>query len=152
LIGGNDARWNVVERNEEQIKALVEEGQKFWDLIEKRIPPEPDGTDSAGETLGDIYPGGMTGSIALDGMAGVLESMKRFEAAEKEAKAAKDECKQKIMQAMGNFEAATIGNVKVTWKTQAGRVTVDSKKLKAEMPDIYEKYSKTGKPIRVFRA
>ncbi len=152
LIGGNDSRWNVVERNEEQIRVLVEEGQKFWDLIQKRIPPEPDGTESAGETLGDIYPGGAAGSIALDGMAGVLESLKRFEAAEKEAKAAKEECKQRIMQAMGNFEAATIGNSKVTWKTQAGRVTVDSKKLKAEMPDIYEKYTKTGKPIRVFRA
>ena len=151
LIGGNDARWNVVERNEEQIKALVEEGQKFWNLIEKRIPPEPDGSDSAGETLEDIYPGGAAGSIALDGMAGVLESLKRFEAAEKEAKAAKEECRQKIMAAMGNFEAATIGNVKVTWKTQAGRVTLDTKKLKAEMPDIYKKYTKTGKPTRVLR-
>jgi len=152
LIGGNDARWNVVERNEDQIKALVEEGQKFWDLIEKRIPPEPDGTDSAGETLGDIYPGGMAGSIALDGMAGVLENMKRFEAAEKEAKAAKEECKQRIMAAMGNHELATIGNAKVTWKTQAGRVTVDSKRLKAELPNIYKKYTNIGKPIRVFRA
>lgn len=40
---------------------------------------------------------------------------------------------------------------KITWKTQAGRTTIDSKKLKTELPDIYEKYSKKGSPIRVFK-
>ena len=152
LIGGNEARWKEVVRNEEQIKALVEEGQKFWDLVQKRIPPEPDGSDSAADVLGEQYPGGIQDSIALDGMAGVLESMKQYEADEKEAKARKEECRQKIMSAMGNHEQATIGNAKVSWKTQAGRVTIDSKRLKSELPDIYEKYSKFGKPIRVFRA
>jgi len=152
LIGGNDARWNVVERNQGQIDQLVEEGRKFWNLIQTKTPPEADGTESAGQALSEIYPGGAEGTINLDGMATILARMKWLETQEKEAKAGKDECKQKIMAAMGNYEVATIGNDKVTWKTQAGKVTVDSKKLKAEFPDIFEKYSKTGKPTRVFRA
>ena len=56
------------------------------------------------------------------------------------------------MEAMGDFEVATITGNKVTWKTQAGRTTIGSKALKKELPDIYEKYSKTGNPVRVFRA
>ena len=40
---------------------------------------------------------------------------------------------------------------KVTWKTQEGRTTIDSKRLKAEQPVIYEKYAKQGKETRVLR-
>ena len=56
------------------------------------------------------------------------------------------------MEAMGNFEVATISGNKVTWKTQNGRTTIDSKGLKKDHPDIYEKYKKIGDPVRVFRA
>ena len=59
---------------------------------------------------------------------------------------------QQIMEAMGNFEVATISGNKVTWKTQNGRTTIDSKGLKKDHPDIYEKYKKVGNPIRVFKA
>ena len=49
---------------------------------------------------------------------------------------------------LGDAEVGIIGEDKVTWKIQAGRVTVDSKRLKAEQPAIYESYSKIGNPIR----
>ena len=52
---------------------------------------------------------------------------------------------------LGDAEVGIIGEDKVTWKIQAGRVTVDSKRLKAEQPAIYESYSKIGNPIRVFK-
>ena len=53
---------------------------------------------------------------------------------------------------LGDAEAGmTASGRKVSWKTQAGRVTVDSKKLKADLPDVFEKYSKQGNPIRVLR-
>jgi len=38
-----------------------------------------------------------------------------------------------------------------TWSAVKPRVTVDSKALKNEQPDVYEKYSKTGQPGRQFR-
>ncbi len=38
-----------------------------------------------------------------------------------------------------------------TWSETKPRVTVDSKKLKEEHPEIYEKYSKTGQASRQFR-
>ena len=53
---------------------------------------------------------------------------------------------------MGDFEVAEISGQKVTWKRQAGRVTIDTKALKKECFEIYEKYKKVGKDFRVFKA
>ena len=51
---------------------------------------------------------------------------------------------------MGDNEIATIGDRKVTWKNQKGRITVDTKKLKKEFPGVYEACMKQGKPTRRF--
>ena len=57
---------------------------------------------------------------------------------------------------LGDNEVGFIGEGddarKVTWKTVAGRVTIDSKRLKAEMPDVFEKYSKRSADSRRFTA
>lgn len=56
---------------------------------------------------------------------------------------------------MGDHETAVWGTEdeggRITWKTQKGRTSIDSKRLKADHPDIFDAYSKVGKPIRVFR-
>lgn len=154
LIGGNDPRWAVVERNQEQIDILIQEGQRFWDMVQSKTAPEPDGSKSAGEAITSMNPGGRTETLELQQPEMIIayERMKHFEAAEKEAKKAKEQYKQQIMEAMGNFEVATISGNKVTWKTQNGRTTIDSKGLKKDYPAIYEKYKKVGNPIRVFKA
>ena len=50
---------------------------------------------------------------------------------------------------MEDFEVAKIGDRKITWKTTS-RNSIDSKKLKAEMPDIAAQYTKTS-TSRTFR-
>lgn len=154
LIGGNDSRWTTVERNQVQIDELIKAGEAFWKLVQDKTPPAPDGSKSAGETIAAMNPGGRPETLELTQpeMIVAYERMKHFEKAEKEAQKAKEQYKQQIMEAMGDFEAATISGNKVTWKTQAGRTTIDSKALKKDYPNIYQKYSKTGKPVRVFRA
>ena len=154
LIGGNEAVWKVIDRNQEQIDFLIKEGEAFWKLVTDLIPPLPDGSKSAGETLAAMYPVGRQETLQLDqpDMIIAYERMKHFEQAEKEAKEAKENYKQQIQKAMGFFEVAEISGNKVTWKTQAGRTTIDSKALKKDCPDIYEKYKKVGNPIRVFKA
>jgi len=154
LIGGNEAVWKVIDRNQEQIDFLIKEGEKFWQLVTDLIPPLPDGSKSAGETLAAMYPGGKqeTLQLAQPDIIIAYERMKHFELAEKEAKEAKENYKQQIQKAMGDFEVAEISGNKVTWKVQAGKVTIDAKRLQKEMPDVYEKYKKVGDPMRVFRA
>ena len=40
---------------------------------------------------------------------------------------------------------------RITWKTRKGNTTIDTKRLRAERPDIYEQYKREGKPCRIFR-
>ena len=154
LIGGNEAKWKVIERNQEQIDVLIQEGEKFWNMVQSKTPPAPDGSKSAGEAIAAMHPGGRTETLELQAPEMVIayERMKHFEAAEKEAAKAKEEYKQKIQEAMGDFEAAEISGNKITWKVTAGRTTIDTKKLKSDLPDVFEKYKKVGKPTRVFKA
>jgi len=51
-----------------------------------------------------------------------------------------------------NAEVAEGAGLRVYWREQAGRRFVDSKKLKALYPDIYNQVLKQGKPYRAFRA
>ena len=153
LIGGNDARWNVVERNQEQIDQLIEQGEAFWKLVTDLTPPLPDGSESSRETLQDIFPGGNTDPVDItdpDTMT-ELQNYLHYYAREKHYAEARKAAANNLMQKMGDNEVVTICGTKVTWKTQAGRVTLDGKALKKDMPDIYDKYAKQGKPIRVFR-
>lgn len=154
LIGGNEARWKEVVRNEEQIAELIKAGEEFWKHVTDRTPPPPDGSESAGKTLSILYPGGQASEPVELNAPEIWEALEQFhqhEQAEKAAARAKEQAKQVLMDAMGNNEIALIKGEKVTWKTQAGRTTVDSKRLKAEEPAVYQKYIKVGSPMRVFK-
>ena len=150
-VAGLDKTWLA---GSTQIDELITAGKRFWKMVQDKTAPAPDGSKSAGETLAAMHKGGQQGTLVLDRpeLVVAFERMTFMAKAEAEAKASKEKFKQQIMEAMGDYEVAEIGGNKVTWKTQAGRTTIDGKKLKSELPDIYEKYSKVGKPVRVFRA
>lgn len=55
------------------------------------------------------------------------------------------ELKEKIKEAMEEnniFETVNLGELKISYRKSSIRTTVDSKKLKEDMPDIFEEYSK----------
>ena len=153
LIGGNHFVWKGIPRNEEDITALIEAEKAFWeDNVQGGIMPDVDGSKSCSQALAERFPGGVTDSITLPKEADEL--LNEIDELNEAADRIKDQIESKkngIKLMLGDNEIAYAGERKVTWKTQAGRVTVDSKKLKSEMPDVYEKYSKQGNPIRVFK-
>ena len=53
----------------------------------------------------------------------------------------KNEIEQKIKVYMGNAESAENENFRVYWKNIESN-TLDTARLKEEMPDVYKKYSK----------
>ena len=153
LIGGNHFVWKEIPRNEEDIAALIEAEKAFWeDNVQGGIMPDVDGSKSCSQALAERFPGGVTDSITLPKEADEL--LAEIDELNEAADRIKDQIESKknsIKLMLGDHEVAYAGERKVTWKTQAGRTTIDSKKLKAEMPDVYEKYSKQGNPIRVFK-
>lgn len=148
LIGGNEFKWKEIPRNEEEIQSLIKAGEKFWDYIKNNVMPPVDGSSDCSTALAKTYPGGEAGQTTVP-----EDLVKQFHDAKQLLslnEAAVKKLENQIKETMGDFELAYAGDTKITWKTQAGRVTVDSKRLKAEQPAVYETYSKVGNPVRVF--
>lgn len=152
LIGGQHYDFKPVPRNEEDIAFLFYKEKDFWDLVQTKTPPPLDGSDATSKALKDQYPGGNTEPVELPEEAATALSL--LDNAKKEKKRIDTLIKEqenRIKALMGDDEVAYIGDHKVTWKTQAGRITVDTKKLKAEYPDVWEACQKQGKPMRILR-
>lgn len=49
-----------------------------------------------------------------------------------------------LMESNGIQESFEVGGLKVSYKKPSQRTTLDSKKIKEDLPDIYDKYSKTS--------
>lgn len=153
LIGGNKFIWKCIERNQQDIDVLIGAEKDFWRKVENNIVPDVDGSSCCSKALEKrlsiqvekvVLPTEAEDLInkidELDKTIKVLEEQKDF---------GKNQIKKMLVDLKA--EAGVVGERSVTWKEQAGRTTVDSKKLKAEMPEVYGKYSKVGNPTRVFR-
>lgn len=147
LIGGQKFRWFTIERNESECTALLNSEIAFWnEYIKPDIRPEPDGSESAERTLRALYPDWQDNAIAMfeqnddaAELAAVMAQKKKLESREKALK-------QKLQIALdGNTDGLT-ADWHISYKPQS-RSAVDSKRLKAERPDIYSEYLKESKAM-----
>lgn len=70
-----------------------------------------------------------------------------FEIKKAEMDIKQKELKQELKEAMENHNIVAFDNdwFKITYRKPSERTTVNSAKLKEELPDVYEEYSKTSK-------
>ena len=153
LIGNSDFIWHKIERDQETIDYLMQIEKDFWENnIEKDVVPMPDGSDAYSEYLKKKYDKSNGQTIELHLLENGVDKLNRYDEIVTDIKALESEKKlieQEIQFHMEEFEVAKIGDRKVTWKSSS-RNTIDSKKLKAEMPDIAQQYMKTS-TSRTFR-
>ena len=154
LIGGNHFVYKEIPRNEDDITSLYAAEKAFWTVnVKGGIMPEVDGSDSCTAALRERFPGGSAEEVTLpDAAIGILDNLDQLKETKKDIEGQIGKAQNEICAMLGDCEVGYAGERKVTWKTQAGRVTVNSKKLKAEKPEIFAAYSKQGNPIRVFKA
>lgn len=147
LVMGKGFYTYTVERDEKEIEALISAEEDFWSSVTNGKEPEIDGSQSTSDTLASLYPesGGETEDLPeLDDAAVMLDDIS---ARMKELEKMKKQYENRIKDAMKDIEKCDTGNAVVTWKTvTSGRL--DTKKLKAEMPDVYEKYVKQSSSRR----
>lgn len=157
LLGGNEAKWKRIERNEEDIQHLIMAETDFWKLVETKTPPPVDGSDSCAAALSAQYKGGDPNySIILppdiDGVIASLEDDRTIMDALKKQITEKE---NRLKALLGNAEEGTTDHYRVLWKTQAGRSSVPLAKIKKQTPDIYQLLEEKGcitigKPSRRF--
>lgn len=147
LIGNSDFIWHKIERDQETIDYLMQIEKEFWEEnILKDIVPLPDGSDAYSEYLKEKYKKSNGQEIELHLLKDGPQKLLRYDEIVTDIKALETEKKlieQEIQLHMEDFEVAKIGDRKITWKTSS-RNSIDSKKLKSEMPDIAAQYIKTS--------
>lgn len=157
LLGGNEAKWKRIERNEEDIQHLIMAETDFWKLVETKTPPPVDGSDSCAAALSAQYKGGDPNySIILPpDIDGVIASLEDDKAIMDALKKQITEKENRLKALLGNAEEGTTDHYRVLWKTQAGRSSVPLAKIKKQAPDVYQLLEEKGcitigKPSRRF--
>ena len=152
LIGGNHFVWKCIERNEEEIAELLAAETAFWKKVTDKEMPDVDGSESCKQALTERFKGGLPAIELPSSADSIFAAIDTLTETENSIKAQLEEKKNELRKMLGDAEAGTTATGRrVTWKVQQGRTTVDSQRLKAERPDVFEQYMKQGKPVRVFK-
>lgn len=148
LIGGNTFRVYEVDADAEIQSMLIAVEQEFWNKVKNMIRPQMDGSDAAKNLLDNIYRGGIAEQIILPTEA--VEYVDQYIEAcaeEDNAKAKKQEASNRIKEIMGDYDKAKCLNHTISWKSVSSE-RLDTKALKEEQPELYQKYVKTSKSRR----
>ncbi len=150
LIGGSHFVWKTIERNEQDIAELRKDCLEFWQMVESKTAPDVDGSEGCSNHLKTIK-ANKGAEIALPSTAEkIIENLMDVKNTIKTFEEQKAMLENKLKAMLDVAEIGTTPKYKVTWKTQAGRVSVDTKKLKAEYPEAYAACQKVGADFRKF--
>lgn len=149
LIGGQKFIWKEIQRDEELIEMIIEAEKNFWKMVEDKTPPALDGSSAAEKYLKEKYKEVETDkSIELgfeykDKIKTYLDIKVQLKNFETQVKELENQIKFEI----GNAEYAHAPGYSLSWKNVSS-AKVDSKKLKSEYPEIYDKVIKESKSRR----
>ena len=140
-----------IERDEDEIKALIEIEKAFWENhILTNTPPEPDGSNAAGTVLKNMFPYAEKKSISLRGLEIVLRRRAELIEQKKKLESEISKIDQTIQHEMSDAEIGDANGWHVSWANVKGRSSIDAKALQKDHPDIYIKYLNVGNPSRRF--
>ena len=151
LIGNREFKWFTIERDEDEIKALMTAEEAFWEQVKTDTPPMADGSSSTADTLGTLYPDSIDDAIGIGSFERELDNYFRLKAQAKELDETIGGIENRIKSYLGECERGEGEKYKVSWKTQS-RSTFDSKRFAKDHPDVdLSAYYKTSS-YRTFKA
>ena len=144
VILGREFIWHKIERDEELIQNLISIEKDFWNNhVIPRIMPEPDGSDSSEELIREYFGKALEEkAIPLTGFDEQLKRRTEITQLMEKLDTEKKTIEQKLKMFMGDAEIAENEQYRVSWKN-SDSARLDTKALKEEQPDIYNRYSKT---------
>lgn len=142
LVMGKGFHWFRIERDEDEIEALVAAEKEFWDKVQTKEAPDPDGSDSTSQTLEKLYPESFDEEVELDYMEDTLQEREALEAKIKDLTAQKKELDAQLKEEMKTAQKGICGLYSISWKTQK-RTSFDKESYREDHPDEYTDYLKT---------
>lgn len=146
LIGGQKFIWKEIKRDDELIEIIIKAEKDFWKLVEVKTPPALDGSSAAEKYLRERFANVQGGTKVALGVK-YKEKIEKYLSLKKQIKELEQETRtleNSLKLEIGDNEAGYIDNFLINWKSYS-KTSIDSKKLKEEQPEIYNKYSKKSK-------
>ena len=152
LVLNNAFHVFTIERDENEIQALIQAEKQFWEEhVLKQIPPVPDGSEATSEVIKQLFPEAREREeVALFGLEEKIEQYLSLDAKIKELERERDAIKQELQLTMADAEIGRAQGYIVEWKNQT-RQTLDTQRLKKEQAEIYNKYLKAPQTVRMFK-
>lgn len=140
LIYGKEFKYHRIDRDDDIIANLIQIEKEFWNNhIIPKIIPAPDGSKTADLAIAERFKVSHGFTIPLAGFDERLrrrqELLEVMDHMEKE----KRQIDQELKIYLGDAETAENEHYRVSWKN-ISRSSLDEKRLKAEEPELYEKY------------
>lgn len=131
LVFGHGFYEFELQRNDAEIKALMDAERDFWERVVNTIPPEIDGTKCTQDALRTIFKDSIPGSkVDLTPMSYDLLCIEKLKAQIEDLENQLTEHESKIMNYMGSSEKGSYDKYTVSWKVQS-RSTFDRKAFEA---------------------
>ena len=145
LVNCRDYKQFELDRDEEEIAALMEAEREFWEHVQNDTAPLVDGSDSTSETISTLFPESNTESVNLFAYDSSLQQYMALTAQIKELEAIKDEVSNKVKAFLGEAGKGESDKYKVSW-TSAERKTFDTKRFEKDHADmdLSEYYKKSS--------
>ena len=146
LIGGQEYREYKIDRDEDDINAVSDAVDAFWnEYVEKDIMPQVVGSESESRALSRMFsePSGEMLQM-LDADLPELEALEAAKAAKKEAEEQAKKIENEIKAKIGDASGIETETARVKW-VRSEYSKLDTKKLKEEKPEIVAEYSSPAK-------
>lgn len=149
LISGSDFRIYTVEADKELQEMIIEKEAAFWKQVEEGIPPEPISLAEINAVYNQVNKGE---AVASNQALLNIEELIQTKLAIKNLTENAERIELLIKQEIKGAELLTTidGKVLATWKQSKAAERIDSKRLKAEKPEIFSQYLQDTKPTRRF--
>lgn len=121
LLNGYNAKWFRVERHDKWIARMLSLIDEFWDRVQRRDPPSPDGHKADLARLFGLYPQSRPEAVDLPAeLQDVGREWDKLAEREKAVADAKDKIKARVQQVLGERSLARCADDSgFSWKTGA---------------------------------
>jgi len=148
LIGGQDFRIYTINRDDDLIADLLEQGAAFWELVKNNIAPDPINYPEAVKKW--AISDSSLSVQADDSLVDAIDDLQSVKAKIKELETQEDAIKTRVLCELKEAETLIYQGVKVaTCKTQT-RTSFDAKAFEKDHPELYAQYKKQSS-TRVLR-
>ena len=147
LVMGKGFYTYEINRDEEEIKILIERESEFWDCVINDVEPSIDGSASTSEAIETLHPKAKDETIQLIETAELLNRYEELKGLKKKIDDEMNQIVNEVKNEMKDCSTAYSNSWKISWKSVETN-KFDTKRFKKDCSELYEKYITTSSSRR----